>query len=172
MGANTSDPRPGPSDQVRPDGATGPDGITEPDEATKPDDATSTRDAAEPDAAISAGDAAAAAVPASTLILMGVSGSGKTTVASLLADRLGRRLLEGDEMHSAEAIEKMASGHPLDDEDRWPWLRRIRAWIETQAEAEQSGIIACSALKHSYRDLLADGGGVVFVYLHVGRAEL
>lgn len=118
-----------------------------------------------------------------TLVVMGVSGSGKTTVAGLLAQHLGRPMLEGDEMHTEQAKEKMGAGHPLTDADRWPWLRRIRDWIRARAASGGAGIVACSALKRSYRELLAGRTGtdsdgapgappVVFVYLDVGRAEL
>ncbi len=121
--------------------------------------------------------------PAPALVVMGVSGSGKSTVARLLSERLGRPMLEGDEMHSAEAVAKMGSGHPLTDEDRWPWLRRIRAWIVERSGGGTPGVVACSALRRPYRDLLAGDGDraavpqdgaapVVFVYLHVPREEL
>ncbi|WP_182358251.1 gluconokinase [Tomitella gaofuii] len=115
-----------------------------------------------------------------TLIVMGVSGSGKTTVAALLAEHLGRPMLEGDDLHSDDAVTKMGSGHALTDADRWPWLRRVRAWILASAADGAPGVVACSALRRTYRDLLrgADGGRepgpapVLFVHLHVGRAEL
>jgi carbohydrate kinase (thermoresistant glucokinase family) len=97
---------------------------------------------------------------------MGVSGSGKSTVAGALAERLGWALAEGDDFHSAENVAKMHAGTPLTDADRLPWLTSIAAWIDTRLEAGQSGIITCSALKHAYRDLLADGHPEVgFVYL-------
>jgi gluconokinase len=98
------------------------------------------------------------------LVIMGVSGSGKSTVAGLLAGRLGWDLAEGDDMHPPANIAKMAAGHPLDDEDRWPWLAKIAEWIREHTEAGRPGIITCSALKRSYRDVLR-GEGVVFVYL-------
>jgi gluconokinase len=98
------------------------------------------------------------------LVIMGVSGSGKSTVAGLLAGRLGWELAEGDDMHPRANIDKMAAGHPLDDEDRWPWLAKIAEWIREHTEAGHPGIVTCSALKHSYRDVLR-GDGVVFVYL-------
>jgi carbohydrate kinase (thermoresistant glucokinase family) len=100
------------------------------------------------------------------LVVMGVSGSGKSTVAGALADRLGWALAEGDDFHSPENVAKMHAGTPLTDADRGPWLKSIAAWIETRLKAGQSGIITCSALKHAYRDLLGGGRpGVLFVYL-------
>ena len=86
-----------------------------------------------------------------TIVVMGVSGCGKSTVAKGLADRLGWPMAEGDDFHSAANKTKMASGTPLTDEDRLPWLETIRDWIDgTPSHA----IITCSALKRSYRDLL------------------
>jgi carbohydrate kinase (thermoresistant glucokinase family) len=98
------------------------------------------------------------------LVLMGVSGSGKSTVAGLLAGRLGWDLEEGDDLHPPENVAKMAAGHPLTDEDRWPWLRLVADWIAEHTTAGRCGIVTCSALKHSYRDLLR-GEHVVFVCL-------
>lgn len=95
---------------------------------------------------------------------MGVSGSGKSTVAGVLAGRLGWDLAEGDDMHPPENVAKMASGHPLDDEDRWPWLVTVAAWIRERTQADRPGIVTCSALKRIYRDRLR-GDGVVFVHL-------
>jgi len=97
---------------------------------------------------------------------MGVSGSGKSTVAGALAERLGWALAEGDDFHSPENVAKMHAGTPLTDADRQPWLKSIAGWIETRLKAGQSGIVTCSALKHSYRDLLTGGRPEVrFVYL-------
>ncbi len=98
------------------------------------------------------------------LVVMGVSGSGKSTVAGLLATRLGWDLAEGDDFHPEANVRKMASGHPLTDEDRWPWLRRVGEWITEHTDAGRPGIVTCSALKRSYRDLLR-GEHVVFVHL-------
>lgn len=98
------------------------------------------------------------------LVMMGVSGCGKSTIAALLAGRLGWDFEEGDDLHPAANVEKMAAGHPLDDEDRKPWLAKIAAWIQQHTDAHQPGIITCSALKKSYRDVLR-GDRVVFVYL-------
>ena len=91
---------------------------------------------------------------ARVLLLMGVSGSGKTTVGALLAGRLGWPYAEADSFHSAANVEKMAAGRPLTDEDRWPWLRAIRALIDERLAKGESGVVTCSALKRAYRDLL------------------
>ncbi len=107
------------------------------------------------------------------LVLMGVSGSGKTTVAERLAVTLGWPFQEGDSLHPAANVEKMRAGHPLTDEDRAPWLAIIAAWIDQRLQAGEHGIITCSALKRSYRDLIAGGRpGVLVVYLHADRASL
>lgn len=104
-------------------------------------------------------------------VVMGVSGSGKTTVGRIIAERLGWTFAEGDSLHPPENVAKMASGHALDDADRWPWLQRVRAWIDEQVAAGRSGVVTCSALKRSYRDLLSrDRPEVVFVHL-AGTAE-
>jgi gluconokinase len=100
------------------------------------------------------------------IVVMGVAGSGKTTVAQLLADRLGRPYAEADDFHPPENIAKMSAGEPLTDEDRWPWLRAIRDWLTAQARAGRSGVVTCSALKVAYRDLLREAEGRVrFVHL-------
>lgn len=101
------------------------------------------------------------------LVVMGVSGCGKTTVAKLLAERLGWALEEGDSLHPQANVDKMASGHPLNDDDRRPWLERIADWIETRLDAGESGVVTCSALKRAYRTVLNRRGvGVTFVYLY------
>lgn len=104
------------------------------------------------------------------LVIMGVSGSGKSTIAGLIAGRLGWDLEEGDELHPPENVAKMAAGHPLTDEDREPWLARVAAWIREHTDHNEPGIITCSALKHRYRDVIR-GPHVVFVYLS-GSPEL
>ena len=97
------------------------------------------------------------------LVVMGVSGSGKSTVARLLADRLGWSFAEGDEFHSPENKAKMASGVPLTDDDRWPWLRAIRDWVDGQPG---DVVLTCSALRRAYRDVLREARGRVrFVHL-------
>ncbi|GAA5228916.1 gluconokinase [Paeniglutamicibacter antarcticus] len=113
---------------------------------------------------------AAAADDPRVLVLMGVSSSGKTTVAKLLAKHLGWDYEEGDELHPQSNVDKMHAGHPLTDEDRWPWLEKVADWIEKETDAGKNGIITCSALKRSYRDVLdRRGAGVLFVYLAGSR---
>jgi gluconokinase len=100
------------------------------------------------------------------LVLMGVSGCGKSTVAALLSGRLGWPFEEGDALHPQANVDKMAAGHPLSDEDRWPWLEKVAEWIEERLDFGENGIVTCSALKRSYRNLLNRGAsGIVFVYL-------
>ena len=97
---------------------------------------------------------------------MGASGSGKTTVGSALAAALGLRFVDADDLHPAANVEKMAAGIPLTDDDRWPWLDAIAAWIDAARAKGRPCIVACSALKRSYRERLAHGhGDVRFVYL-------
>ncbi|HTK64905.1 MAG TPA: gluconokinase [Pseudonocardia sp.] len=105
------------------------------------------------------------------LVLMGVSGCGKSTVAGVLAGRLGWDLAEGDDMHPRANVEKMAAGHALRDSDRWPWLDRVAAWIADHTAAARPGIVTCSALKRRYRDVLR-GERVVFVYLAGTRKQI
>lgn len=105
------------------------------------------------------------------LVIMGVSGSGKSTVAGVLAGRLGWDLAEGDDLHPEANVAKMHSGQPLTDEDRWPWLELIAAWIRTRTEAGEPGIITCSALKKKYRDVLR-GENVVFVFLQGSKEKI
>src|SRR5258705_4834283 len=106
------------------------------------------------------------------LVVMGVSGSGKTTIAKALANRLGWAFEEGDDLHPGSDIAKMRSGHPLDDRDRWPWLEKVAEWIDGWRQAGKSGVITCSALKRSYRDFLVRGRpDVRLLYLH-GDVEL
>ena len=103
-----------------------------------------------------------------TLIVMGVSGCGKTAVATELGARLGWVFAEGDKFHPSANVEKMRAGHPLDDDDRWPWLRAIATWIGEHEQAGAGAIVTCSALKRSYRDLLRAGhDSVWFVHLTV-----
>jgi carbohydrate kinase (thermoresistant glucokinase family) len=107
------------------------------------------------------------------LVLMGVSGSGKSTVAALLARRLGWAFQEGDSLHPPANVAMMAAGQALTDDDRWPWLRLVAEWIETRLDAGENGLITCSALKRSYRDIVGRrGSGVVFVYLAGDKDEI
>ncbi|OLC72534.1 MAG: gluconate kinase [Deltaproteobacteria bacterium 13_1_40CM_4_54_4] len=99
------------------------------------------------------------------IVLMGVTGSGKSTVGKLLAQQLGWKFFEGDDFHSPANIEKMRRGMPLSDDDRRPWLEAIRESIRQMVERSENAVIACSALKHSYRQMLRITGEVVFVYL-------
>jgi gluconokinase len=101
-----------------------------------------------------------------TIVVMGVSGSGKSTVAATLVDRLAWEFAEGDDFHPPANVEKMRAGHPLDDDDRWPWLRSLAAWIGEHERAGRSVVVTCSALKRSYRDLLAHGHPSVW-FAHV-----
>jgi len=106
------------------------------------------------------------------LVVMGVSGSGKTTVAAMLAGALGVDFLEGDDLHPRANVEKMRSGTPLTDEDRWPWLEAIAARIDEWRAEGKAGVITCSALKRAYRDILiGDRPQVRLVYLR-GSHEL
>jgi carbohydrate kinase (thermoresistant glucokinase family) len=91
------------------------------------------------------------------VIVAGVSGSGKTTVGALLAGRLQWRFADADQFHPAANIEKMQAGIPLNDEDRWPWLRAIGAWMDERIAQNESAALTCSALKRSYRDALLGG---------------
>jgi gluconokinase len=107
-----------------------------------------------------------AATMTRALVVMGVSGVGKTSVAAEIVERTGWAFVEGDDLHPEANRAKMASGIPLDDDDRWPWLRRIATWIGEQEAAGRSAVVTCSALKRSYRDLLRDGHpSVWFVHL-------
>ena len=106
------------------------------------------------------------------LVIMGVSGSGKSTVGALLANRLGWTMAEGDRLHPPENVEKMRQGVPLDDADRWPWLDRIGALLKEWAAEGRSGLVTCSALKRVYRErLIAARPDLRFVYLK-GSAAL
>ena len=102
------------------------------------------------------------------VLLMGVSGSGKSTIGTLLAARLGCGYYDADTFHSPQAIAKMQSGTPLDDRDRMPWLGRIAQKIELLVADDESGVIGCSALKRRYREILFEGipkERVALVYL-------
>jgi len=105
------------------------------------------------------------------LAVMGVSGSGKTTVAQLIADKLGAGMMEGDGLHPPENVAKMRAGIPLDDADRWPWLDAIGRMLQAAKAEGRPVVVTCSALKRSYRQrLLAARADLVFVYLKGPRA--
>jgi gluconokinase len=106
------------------------------------------------------------------LIVMGVSGSGKSTIADRLAQRLSWRYEDGDKFHPASNIAKMHAGHPLTDEDRWPWLQAIADEIDRACKAGERVVIACSALKRAYRDILVHGRSDVRIIYLKGTEQL
>ncbi len=114
---------------------------------------------------------ATAGNPGPAIVVMGVSGSGKTTVGEAVAARFGVPLLEGDQFHPEANIAKMSSGTPLTDEDRWPWLDAIAAAMRDAADGV---VVTCSSLRRTYRDRLREGAGrpVLFVYLNGSRETL
>jgi gluconokinase len=111
--------------------------------------------------------------PTLTLVIIGVSGSGKSSLMRHIAARVGWPRAEGDDFHPATNVAKMASGHPLTDEDRWPWLRALAGWIGQREASGENAVLACSALKRAYRDVLREGHpSVRFVHLVVDRGVL
>jgi gluconokinase len=116
--------------------------------------------------------AAPAALSATALIFMGVSGCGKSTIAGLVAQRLGLPMVEGDDLHPPANIAKMTQGIPLNDDDRRPWLEAIATRIDAWRQAGAQGVVTCSSLRHAYRDILRAGHrDVRFVFLK-GSYEL
>jgi gluconokinase len=108
-----------------------------------------------------------------TIVVMGVSGSGKTAVGRALAERLGWASAEGDDFHPVGNVAKMAGGRPLTDEDRRPWLEALARWIAAQESGGRNAIVTCSALRRAYRDLLRDGhDSVWFAHLVAPRDTL
>ena len=107
------------------------------------------------------------------VVVMGVSGCGKSTIAATIATRLGWPFEEGDRFHLPASIESMSAGIPLEDTDRWPWLEKLASLIGEQQAAGRSSVLACPSLKHAYRDILRTGAlRVRFLHLHGGRAVL
>jgi len=119
------------------------------------------------DSSIAATESAIArAVPPMVLVLMGVSGSGKSAIALELHRVLGWPFQEGDDLHPPSNVEKMRAGHPLDDADRLPWLRAVAGWIDERLAAHEPGIITCSNLKRAYRRItIGSRPGVRLVFL-------
>jgi carbohydrate kinase (thermoresistant glucokinase family) len=105
------------------------------------------------------------------VLLMGVSGSGKTTIGTQLAAELGWPYADADTFHPPANIAKMSAGRPLNDEDRAPWLQSIRSWIDERLGKAEHGVVSCSALKRKYRDVLRRPD-VTFVYLRGTRAQI
>jgi carbohydrate kinase (thermoresistant glucokinase family) len=121
---------------------------------------------------MSAGDALAAH-PKLVLVVMGVSGVGKSTIAAALAERLGWTFQEGDALHPPANVQKMHAGIPLTDADRAPWLRAVRGWIDARVREGEHGLITCSALKRGYRARLTEGQPYIrLLYLKADPATL
>ena len=106
------------------------------------------------------------------LVVMGVSGSGKSTIGEKLAERIGWRYEDGDRFHPASNVAKMSAGQPLTDEDRWPWLQAIADEIDRVCKAGERAVIGCSALKHAYRDMLVHGRSDVRIIFLSGTQAL
>lgn len=104
-----------------------------------------------------------------TVVVMGVSGTGKTTVAQGVAGELGWPFAEGDDFHPAANVDKMRAGRPLTDDDRWPWLASVADWIGARERAGESAVVTCSALRRAYRDALRDGHPSVW-FAHVASS--
>ena len=100
------------------------------------------------------------------VVVMGVSATGKTTVAVQLAEELGCEFIEGDALHPRRNLEKMKSGVPLTDEDRWPWLQAIAEMVAVKDSEGTSTVVTCSALRRSYREVLSSAAPTFFVHLH------
>lgn len=106
------------------------------------------------------------------LVIMGVCGCGKSTIGKRLADALDARFIEGDSFHSPHNVQRMSAGIPLTDADRVPWLQSLRDELAAEHRAGHRAVLSCSALKKSYRQILAASGPLTFVYLQAERAEI
>jgi gluconokinase len=107
------------------------------------------------------------------VVVMGVSGSGKTTLGKGIAQHLSWRFQEGDELHPRANVEKMSRGESLTDKDRWPWLDAIGRWLDARADAGESAVLTCSALRRAYRDRIRSGRpGVRFCHVVVDEGTL
>lgn len=104
------------------------------------------------------------------VVVMGVSGTGKTTVAKGLAEQMDAVFAEGDDFHPPANVAKMSAGTPLTDDDRWPWLRDLATWTREQAEQARSTVVTCSALRRVYRDVLRTGAADTF-FVHLDAPE-
>ncbi|MCR2811139.1 MULTISPECIES: gluconokinase [unclassified Microbacterium] len=111
--------------------------------------------------------------PKTPIIVMGVSGSGKSTVGRLLADRMGRFFYDADDLHSADAVERMTRGESLTDDDRWPWLDRVADQIAGSCRRGSPPVVACSALRRAYRERLQARSPASIFFVHLsGGAEV
>ncbi|GAA1504998.1 carbohydrate kinase (thermoresistant glucokinase family) [Agromyces terreus] len=119
-------------------------------------------------------DAAVGTDSPPAVVVMGVAGAGKSTLAIALAERLGAVFVEADDLHSAEAKAQMAAGIPLTDEDRWPWLARVAARARDEHADRHPVVVSCSALKRSYREFLTrvSETGLAFVHVHGSETQL
>ncbi len=109
--------------------------------------------------------------PPRLIIVMGVSGSGKSTIGEKLAEKYGVTFIDGDHLHPAENVEKMRGGTPLTDDDRWPWLQRIAETMRETANRDGIAISGCSALKRAYRDFLRSAAGEPVRFVHLSGSK-
>lgn len=105
--------------------------------------------------------------PARLIVIMGVSGSGKSTIGSAIGVDLNVPFLDGDHYHTPEAVEKMRSGQPLIDDDRWPWFMRLTDAMKKAADQRGKSVTACSALKRVYRDYMVEKAGEPIAFIHL-----